>query len=398
MTRKQGVQHLILGAFCLGLAMAGVQAAEIDFEGLPPGTIVTQLSSGAGISGPLTGVVNVRGRNDIFPNRDAAIVFDSSCTVTPLSDCDESDRDLGTPHMDFGGPGIGDGGAAGGLYPNTTALGNLLVLAKDLVDSNGDGLIDDPDDADVPGFVEFDFSNVGKGKGAGTVTINSVTIMDVELDENEVPALIEMSGPGILTSTIAQFNTDNGGVATVSGINLSGVRKLTVHVKGSSALASVVFQEDEPGLCWITTGGFQNAGLQSGGKDYTFGGNVGPPPSGSWEVVDHNTGDNFHSHDVEIVECKHVDTSTGPGQPGGKKGFDINYASFAGTGRLNGVDGYPFTGYVIDSGEPGGKQGNTPDYYEIIVTHPVSGLVVFAASGNLDGGNVQIHPPTGSTN
>jgi hypothetical protein len=149
-----------------------------------------------------------------------------------------------------------------------------------------------------------------------------------------------------------------------------------------------------PDVCWITTGGFHNAGETAGAKDYTFGGNVGPPPRGSWEVVDHNTGDNFHSNDVYIVSCEVVQL-TGPDQPGGKKGFKINQASFEGTGRLNGVDGYPFTGYVQDAGEPQGKKANDQDYFSITVRDPSSGEIVFEASATLDGGNVQIHPPTG---
>jgi hypothetical protein len=149
-----------------------------------------------------------------------------------------------------------------------------------------------------------------------------------------------------------------------------------------------------PDLCWITTGGFQNAGETAGAKDYTFGGNVGPPPRGSWEVVDHNTGDNFHSNDVQIVSCDVIQL-TGPGQPGGKKGFKINQANFEGTGRLNGIDGYIFTGFVQDAGEPSGKKANDQDFFSITVRDPDTLAVVFEASAPLDGGNVQIHPPTG---
>lgn len=149
-----------------------------------------------------------------------------------------------------------------------------------------------------------------------------------------------------------------------------------------------------PDVCWITTGGFHNAGETAGAKDYTFGGNVGPPPRGSWEVVDHNTGDNFHSNDVRIVACEVIQL-TGPGQPGGKKGFKINQATFEGTGRLNGVDGFIFTGYVQDAGEPHGKKANDQDYFSITVRDPDSNEIVFEASATLDGGNVQIHPPTG---
>lgn len=149
-----------------------------------------------------------------------------------------------------------------------------------------------------------------------------------------------------------------------------------------------------PNLCWITTGGFHNTGETAGAKDYTFGGNVGPPPRGSWEVINHNNGDNFHSNDVQIVSCEVIQL-TGPGQPGGKKGFKINQASFEGTGRLNGVDGYIFTGYVQDAGEPQGKKANDSDYFSITVRDPGTGDIVFEASATLDGGNVQIHPPTG---
>jgi hypothetical protein len=146
--------------------------------------------------------------------------------------------------------------------------------------------------------------------------------------------------------------------------------------------------------CWITTGGFHNAGTPSGSKLYTFGGNVGPPPNGSWEVVDHVTGDNFHSNDVHITNCTTVGNG-GPGQPGGKKGFKIDRADFAGTGRLNFVDGYPFVGYVEDAGEPSGKKGKNKDFFSITVFDPVSSAVVFHAEAELDGGNVQIHPPAG---
>ena len=149
-----------------------------------------------------------------------------------------------------------------------------------------------------------------------------------------------------------------------------------------------------PDLCWITTGGFHNAGETAGAKDYTFGGNVGPPPRGSWEVVDHTTGDNFHSNDVHIVSCEVIQL-TGPDQPGGKKGFKINQASFEGTGRLNHEDGFIFTGYVQDAGEPHGKKANNQDYFSITVRDPDTLEIVFEASATLDGGNVQIHPPTG---
>jgi hypothetical protein len=387
-------------AFAAGILLSSshaVFADDLDFEGLPAGTIVSELSKNKGISGNLTGVVLVEGHNTLFPSTNAAILFDSECIPGPPS-CETQDRDLATPHEDFGGPGIGIGGSASGPYPNDTPLGNILILAKNLVDVNPpDGLIDDPDDADVPGFINFDFSGVKKGKTDGTVVINSITIMDVDLSEGEDPGLITLSGPGIPTATIAVFDTENGGVKTLDGIGLAGVSNLRVEVKGSSAFAGIVFGEKVERSCWITTGGFHNAGVQSGGKDFTFGGNVGPPPSGSWEVIDHNTGDNFHSNNVVITDCIEID-GTGPGQPGGKKGFVINQAFFEGIGRLNHVDGYPFTGFVVDRGEPSGKDENDKDQFHIEVRDPVTSVIVFETDFLLDGGNVQIHPPVGKNN
>jgi len=182
-------------------------------------------------------------------------------------------------------------------------------------------------------------------------------------------------------------------VITIDGIGLPGVDHLTIRLGGSGALAAVTVDTDEPRSCWITTGGFHNAGVQAGSKTCTFGGNVGPPASGAWEVIDHETGDNFHSNDVMITNCEVID-HTGPGQPGGKKGFDVNLAEFAGTGRLNGVDGFSFTGFVIDGGEPAGKKNNQTDEFGLVATNG-AGEVVFDCTGELDGGNVQIHPPVG---
>lgn len=368
-------------------------ADRIDFEGLPAGTIVDELSKGKGVSDTnMNGVIRVVGHNTLFPNTNAALIFDSECIRGTIS-CELQDQDIATPHEDFGGPGIGIGGAADGPYPNDTPLGNLIILAKNLIDNDGDGLIDDPDDADEPGYINFDLSGIKKGKSS-TVTIESITIVDVDLEEGEAPGQIIFTGPSIPQATIAVFDTENGGVATIDGIGLSGVDNVRVEVLGSSAFAEIVYNESQPGTCWITTGGFHNAGVQSGGKDFTFGGNVGPPPSGSWQVIDHNTGDNFHSNNVMITDCIEIE-GTGPGQPGGKKGFVINQAFFEGTGRLNHVDGYPFTGFVVDRGEPSGKQENQKDQFHIEVRDPQTNVIVFETDFLLDGGNVQIHPPTG---
>jgi hypothetical protein len=385
--KKLMMSPRIHAAIALGACLPLAEAIEIDFEGLPAGTVVFELRAGLGISAGFLGIVQVTGYSAGFgPATNPVLIFDSS---NPTG----GDFDLGTPNQVYGGPGIGDGGAS-----NDGHEGNVAIIAEDLVDRNGDDLVDDPDDGDLKGsFMEFDFSKAGttKGKNAPTVTINSLTFMDIETDQGEGGTFVELSGPGLPTNLIAIPPTDDNGVATLQGISLAGVDMMRVNFNGSGAFVGAGFNQDASGECWFTFGGFQNAGIKSGGKDFTFGGNVGPPSSGSIEVVDHNTGDKFHTNDVHIVDCFTVE-STGPGQPGGKKGLVDNAATFAGTGRLNGEFGYNLTGMVIDAGEPAGKKGNDKDYFKIIVTDPENGdAVVFEASGYLDGGNVQLHPPKG---
>ena len=115
--------------------------AVIDFEGIPAGTIVDQVSSGNGISGaPIEGFVIVRGFNPVFGESvNAAMIFDMRCPPLPGSPatCTGNDSDLFNP--DFG---------------------NSLIISEDL---NGDN----PDDADEVGAVfGFEYSQLGDGSGA----------------------------------------------------------------------------------------------------------------------------------------------------------------------------------------------------------------------------------------
>ena len=386
MHKKYFVLLLIL--FVLSLLYASVWAANIDFEGLPAGTIVDSVSEGKGISGSFPGSVKVFAVNPSFGEGvNAAVIFDSSCS--PFGDCSGGDQDLGTPNVVFGGPGEG----IGGEDFNDTPFYNILIIGEDLRDNDGDGLVDDPDDENLPGArIEFDFSSITKNK-KGTVTFNGVTIMHIERKEVVGGDAIHLIGPGGLDANFSIPETGDNGVVVLDGFNLEGVSKAIIYLNGSGAVESLVIEEIEDGICWLTTGGFIYAEVDAGNGKITFGGNVGPPPSGAWEIIDHAANVNFHSNDVEIIECLSLGT-TGPQQPGGKKGFDIDKATFSGTGRLNGMGGFCFTGFVIDSGEPQGKKSNGFDQIGIEITDCTSN-VVYEMEGQLTGGNVQIHPPVG---
>jgi hypothetical protein len=212
------------------VGMSLVAAMEtIDFEGLPAGTIVDEVYGDLG-SGP----VAVSGNNPVLGAVNAAVIFDSS---NPTGE----DPDLGTPNEDFGGPGIGLGGEAGAEYQNDTSQGNLLILAEDLVDGNGDDLVDDPDDADVVGEVlSFDFSAVG----TGTVTIHSITLIDVEAVE--APAVVRFYDAGdVEIGSVDLPAVGDNGLAVVDLGDQTGVVRMGVTLNGSGAIDDIVFTPDE---------------------------------------------------------------------------------------------------------------------------------------------------------
>lgn len=398
---------------CVGMTSTMLQAAEIDFEGLPEGYILDEVYTGHGVTGSISGVVKITG------NPSSAIVFASDCPAggTP-ADCSGADVDLGTPNECVGGPGVdgdlgdGLGGECGSIYKNLDALYNIAIVAENLIDRNPvDGLIDNPDDADVAGeYIEFDFTDL-KGKG---VTVNSFTYLDN--DEGEDNAMVFFWGPGTLNPSSFGLDAvgDNGVLTLTPGI--AGVERMRVLLNGSGAVTSVIFEEEIERPCWVTLGGFnKNAGTvsdQAGQKICTFGGNVGPPPSGSFEVNWHETGDasldgsRFHTNAIVVDHCE--DLTSGPGQPGGKKGFVDDTLFFTcDDGKYNGVAGYTCSGFFQDNGEPHGKKGNSNDKICLEVRDSSGAFVASCGLGcdpedgrnggsSLIGGNVQIHPCLGS--
>ncbi len=196
---------LLLALTLTSAALAG-SSALIDFEGLAEGTIVSSVASGSGISGdPVAGSVSVFG---FHPRRagNHAMIYDGTCT----GGCSGGDTDL--------------------FFP---ALGNILIISQDLDSS-------DPDDADLPGMrFEFDFS----GWGPGIVTVNSLTIGDVESDE--AGGTIEIYGGGALLATIGIPVTGDNGLAVVP-IGVSGADFLKVNLQGSAAIDNIEIMADTP--------------------------------------------------------------------------------------------------------------------------------------------------------
>jgi hypothetical protein len=392
------VTHAALAAGAITLALAPMaQSGEINFEGLPAGTIIDEVSNGKGATGLPPGKVDVFGfRPGAGFANNSAIVFDSSCGGGGPANCSGQDPDLGTPNQTFGGPGAGAGGESGAPYKNDTPLGNVAIVAEDLVDGNNDKLIDDPDDADEQGqYIEFDFEPL---KRTRSVTVNSATYVDN--DEGEFNAQFEFYGPGTLNpSTVGITAVGDNGVNTLP-FGIEGVDRMRIVLNGSGAVDNVVINEEVERPCWVTTGGFDKGEVKredaSGKKICTFGGNIGPPPSGAFEVNWHDgplAGSQFHTNDIHAVACEDR-SATGPGQPGGKKGLLEDTLLFECTGLYNHAANYSCYGYLLDGGEPAGKKGNDPDSIQLVVVDAQQ-VEVARCEGILSGGNVQIHPPVG---
>lgn len=263
----------------------------VDFEGIPPGTIVSSVYSGYGVSGDaVDGEIGVNGLNpNLGAGVNAAMIFDATCSPggTP-ADCSGGDDDLFNP-----------------------GLGNGLIISEDLDSS-------DPDDADVVGAVfEFIFLNWGPG----TVTVESLDLQDVEVEETE-EAKIQLFADGLDDTLIGEIpipDIGDGNWQTLP-INFSGVGSIRIDLQGSgmvdniristepTAVTLLYFRVDDARkgqvkLSWATSAEIDNVGFNlyrsptanmgkalkvhtepagggTGGHTYTF--TDTPPGNGPW--------------------------------------------------------------------------------------------------------------------
>lgn len=187
--------------------------AVIDFEGIAPGTIVDELSSGFGISGAvIPGFVSVSAYNPDLGDVNAAMIFDATCPPGNAASCSGNDADLFNPEF-----------------------GNTLIISEDLDSS-------DPDDADVPGSrIYFEYSNFGDGNGA---FIESLEVQDIEEDQGELEdALINFFTGGLdgtLVGTVDIPHTGNG-VSALVPVNFDGVDAMAIDLAGSGTLNNIRF-------------------------------------------------------------------------------------------------------------------------------------------------------------
>ncbi|UCF28800.1 MAG: hypothetical protein JSW42_03695 [Chloroflexota bacterium] len=293
-------------------------SAVIDFEGIPPGTIVDEVYSGYGISGdPLPGVVFVNAFNPDLGDVNAAMIFDARCPPRNIpEDCSGNDSDLFNP-----------------------AFGNTLIISEDLDTT-------DPDDADVPGsIITFLYSEFADSQGA---FVESIEVHDIEEDQGELEdALITFFGSGGAPLGVRDIpHTGNGGTATVP-VGIDGVIAMEVDLAGSGTINNIRFSAEptavellyfkvdrplngEVSLSWATAAEIDNLGFYvyrgssmdigkaerihfepaaggSGGHTYSFTDN---PGSGSWwyflSDIDTYGAETFHLPDTQTAIYSHT--------------------------------------------------------------------------------------------
>lgn len=206
-------------------------ADVLDFEDLAPGEIV---SAAIGASG--SGPVIIRGELPTRRRSNSAVAFDSTLPSG-------GDFDLGTPNEECGGLGNGTVVGPGTPFENCDDNGVVLIVAQFLDDLDGDGLVDDPDDADYQArdgiFLSFDFSALE------SVSIESIDLIDI--DGNGPAPRVELFGANdVLIDTVSIPNTmpNNGKVVLDLGPT-PGVVNMIVHVQGSGAIDNIRFSESK---------------------------------------------------------------------------------------------------------------------------------------------------------
>ncbi|MEM0996866.1 MAG: hypothetical protein AAGN35_07300 [Bacteroidota bacterium] len=181
---------------------------------LAAGTVVSDQFSGWGIT--------VQAKNNKSAHPDKAVIFNSA---RPTG----GDTDLGTPNERHGGPGVGEGGESG-IGVNDQPLGNLLIVAENDRDGDGDGLIDESDDEAAGGTLIFRFE-----RGA---SLRNLVLVDIDANERgAVLTATTITGEGFEVPITG--NGDNSIVRFDQTWEM--VQYFEVKFPGSGAVASFDF-------------------------------------------------------------------------------------------------------------------------------------------------------------
>ncbi len=163
--------------------------------------------------------IHISAVNNKAGHPNEVIIFDSN---NPTG----GDLDLGSP-WDTGN------------LPSNTDLGNLLIIAEDLVDSNGDGLVDDPDDEAKGGTIIFQSNN-----SCNTLEFDFI---DFEQDQgNSGYVIINLEEGGSLEFDFRDFvgplyGDNSANRVSISSEDIGGTfKQVEFHFIGSGAIDNVL--------------------------------------------------------------------------------------------------------------------------------------------------------------
>jgi hypothetical protein len=168
----------------------------LDFNGLPAGTILGEQYANFGVH--ISAVAN-------GDHPDALIVFDTNAPPT-------HDPDLAVD------------------------IGNIAVLAENVTDRNGDGLVDDPDENNFGGRVTFTFDQ--------DVSIGSFVFVDHDHHAADHAAAYDASG-NLITKVLIPI-AGNGSVQTIN-VNADGVRRFELVYRDSAGFTGIEVECEQPG-------------------------------------------------------------------------------------------------------------------------------------------------------
>jgi hypothetical protein len=112
----------------------------------------------------------------------------------------------------------------------------VLIVAENLFDANGDGLVDVPDDQSNTGvLIVFDFAAIGP------VTAHQLALIDI--DHNDEPPIVTLFDPvgAPLASFVAPYTGDNG-VIRLSLEATDDVAIVEIMLGGSGAIDDLIFE------------------------------------------------------------------------------------------------------------------------------------------------------------
>ena len=226
----------LVAAVLVVLSFQPSGATVVDFNGLAAGTVIAGESPAGGTVSEkpfaefaLSCVNNGHGPHSL-------VLFDSA---NPTG----GDDDLGTPNVDFDGPGVGWGGTSGRPGENNVSWGNLLIVAENVNDCDHDGLVDDPDDEAGGGVIVFDFEQA--------VVVMRVVLVDIDYDETAAVRLYDGAG---LAATLPAQTLGNNSIQTLYGEAHAGIYRMEIEFSSSAAVGEVEYVLDTTPVAQSTWG------------------------------------------------------------------------------------------------------------------------------------------------